>query len=230
MNVHLFLAFAIGLLFVACGNNKSADNNSPEKDQHIALSPVATDTGKTYVLDEKNSVLNWKGSKKIGKSHFGKVNIKNGEFHFGTNGAFSGGTIVINMQSIQNVDIEDPSERMKLEGHLKSADFFNTEKYPEATFNISSIKEQLDSAKGTNYLATGSLTVKGITKPISFPLDLELQDQGFNATGTIILNRTDWDVRFGSKNSFPDLIGNQVINDEVELSFSVKAELEGSIH
>jgi polyisoprenoid-binding protein YceI len=76
-----------------------------------------------------------------------------------------GGTFTIDMTSITNQDIEDETYKQKLLGHLKSDDFFSTDKHPRATLLIT----KLTPTGQNTYQVKGNLTIKGITKTIEFP-------------------------------------------------------------
>ena len=53
----------------------------------------------------------------------------------------------------------------KLTGHLKSGDFFDVEKFPQSTFDITELKKNSDS----DYTVSGNFTLHGVTKNITFP-------------------------------------------------------------
>jgi polyisoprenoid-binding protein YceI len=226
--MRLLSACLITATALICGCNTNTDNTSPKEPQHISAEP---DDTMAYTLDRPNSILNWKGSYVIGnKTHHGTLKFKSGEFTYSEN-KLASGRVVVDMTSIKDVDLDDPAERTKLVRHLSSEDFFNIDKFPEATFELTSLQEKEADAEGEGtHTVSGNLTIKGITKPISFPIDLEYHPQGFNVTGTAVIDRSKWDVKYGSKSFFPNLVGDKVIKDEVEFSFTVKSELKGSIH
>ncbi|MEN9639633.1 MAG: hypothetical protein RLZZ262_1502, partial [Bacteroidota bacterium] len=113
-----------------------------------------------YAINVAESSIKWTGTKKIGgKKHTGTIAVKSGNLAYdGTN--ITGGEIVIDMRSLANTDLTGDSKG-KLEGHLKSDDFFAVEKHPEARFVVKSAK----SKGGSAFEVTGDLTIKGITKP-----------------------------------------------------------------
>ena len=101
----------------------------------------------------------------------------------------------------------------KLDGHLKADDFFGTEKFPTATLVFKKITPKTAGL----YVITADLTIKGITKPVTFDLTV-----GKNAaTTTLVVNRTSYDIKYGSK-SFFDSLGDKAISDEFELKVSLK--------
>ena len=135
-----------------------------QKEEASAYTELTLTDG-VYNIDASESTCIWTGKEASSKSHVGTIN-----YHKGTikvidskiHSAFSG----IDMQSIQCTDMNaDKAER--LNGHLKSEDFFGVEKHPYATLNIESIK-----TKGGTSMAIGKLTIKGITEAVAFPLTL----------------------------------------------------------
>ncbi len=104
------------------------------------------------------------------------------------------------------------ADNERLTGHLKSADFFDVEKHPKATFESTAIAANDD---GT-YTLTGNLELRGITKQISFPATIEIDDNGFSATAEFALNRMDFDIKYPGK---PD----DLIRDEVLIKLDLRS-------
>ena len=116
------------------------------------------------------------------------------------------------MNSINCTDLEG-EYKGKLEGHLKSNDFFGVAEHPQATLTFTDVKE-----KGNGlYSVTGDFTIKGKTNPATF--DLQISEQ--NATAKVTINRSLYDIRYGSK-SFFDNLGNKMIYDDFELNVNLK--------
>ncbi len=157
------------------------------------------------IIKTENSTVVWKGYKVTG-SHEGTINLKSGSLNFEEN-ALSGGEFVIDMTTIVNTDMEG-EYKGKLEGHLKSDDFFGIENFPSATLVFTSV-----NAKGKNsYVVTGDLTIKGKTNPITF----EISIYGNKATASLKIDRTKYDIKYGSSNFFDDL-KDKAIYDEFDL-------------
>lgn len=97
------------------------------------------------------------------------------------------------------------SDNERLTGHLKSVDFFDVENHPTATFESTAIAANDD---GT-YTLTGNLDLRGITRQISFPATIEIDDQGFSASAEFSLNRMDFDIKYPGKPD--DLIREEVL-------------------
>lgn len=169
----------------------------------------------SFNVSTADSKVVWKATKVTGKSHTGTVNIQSGSLEF-TGDELSGGTFVMDMTSIANTDMEDGKWKDKLVDHLKNDDFFSVESFPTATLKITDVK-----SKGNgSYSITSDVTIKGKTNSVTF--DAEVASSGKNATATanITIDRSKFDVRYGS-NSFFDNLGDKAINDEFTLSVSL---------
>ena len=118
----------------------------------------------------------------------------------------------MNMTSLTTTDLTGEYQG-KLNGHLKADDFFGTDKFPTASLNFKKITPKSNSL----YVVTADLTIKGITKPVTFDLTVK----GNTATSTFNINRTVYDIKYGSK-SFFDSIGDKAIDDEFELKVNLK--------
>ncbi|MBR9915294.1 MAG: YceI family protein, partial [Algicola sp.] len=150
----------------------------------------------------KDSKVTWKGHKVTG-SHEGTINLSEGTLLF-EDDYLAGGSFTIDMTSINVTDLEAGSGKEKLEGHLKSDDFFGTSNHPTATLNITNV-----DGKDGNYKVTGDLTIKGITHPISF--DMMVEDE--TAMANLKVDRTKYDIKYGSA-SFFDNLKDKAIYDE----------------
>jgi polyisoprenoid-binding protein YceI len=161
-------------------------------------------------IDAAKSSINWL-AKKVTGEHSGTVNLKEGTLVF-KGGKVSGGSFIVDMKSVTATDLT--GEYLgKLNGHLKSEDFFNVEKFPTATLVFKKIAAK---ASGV-YTVTANLTIKGITKPITF----DLTTTSNSATTTLMVDRTIYDIKYGSK-SFFDSIGDKAIDNEFELKVALQ--------
>lgn len=183
----------------------------------LALSLSALPTGSekmagNYPVNTSTSQIQWKARKVTG-AHEGTVNLKTGNLEF-SNGQLSGGYFEIDMRSIAVTDLTGDMKG-KLEGHLKSDDFFGVEQFPTALFKISSVV-----SRGTagEYKISGTATIKGKTKEIRF--NARVNEQSGIATADIELDRTDFDVRYGS-GSFFDNLGDKTIYDEFNITVNL---------
>ncbi|MEM6261696.1 MAG: YceI family protein [Bacteroidota bacterium] len=185
----------------------------------IAFGFTASPLVKTnYTVNTKESKVEWKGEKVTGE-HFGTINIKSGNLNY-EDGKLTGGKIIVDMTSIVCTDLENADYRAKLEGHLKSPDFFGVESHPEAVLEITKVYAQGTPDK---YKVIGNLTIKEATKEIKFYATAKEEDKKVTGNAEIVIDRTDFDVRYGS-GSFFDNLGDKTIYDEFTLKVNLVTE------
>lgn len=209
-------------LTVSCKNDKAAEAETTE----AGAVKEASGEAASYKVDNANSKIDWTGSKPTGK-HTGTINLTDGTVSIKDN-VLDSGKFTIDMNTITVTDLKAGDGKEDLEGHLKGtggteADydhFFNVKKYPQATFEIT--KAVTENGKTA---VEGNLTMKGITKNVKFPATVTV-----NADNTVTLvsdpftiNRTLWNVNYGSKSVF-DNLGDKFINDDIELKVSISAK------
>ena len=161
-------------------------------------------------VDSEKSSLKWHGEKVTGE-HWGQINLKEGWMSW-ENNKLSGGEFVIDMGSITNTDIEDAEYNAKLVGHLKSDDFFGVERFPTAKLEIKS-SEKFNNGKAK---VKAHLTIKEISHPIEF----EAQKDGNWFMAEIVVDRSKFDVRYGS-GSFFDNLGDKMIYDDFTMTVKI---------
>ncbi|MBY0518371.1 MAG: YceI family protein [Bacteriovoracaceae bacterium] len=155
-------------------------------------------------IDLAKSEFKWTG-KKVAGPHTGLVPLKSATLDVKKD-AITGGEFVIDLTQLSATDLEG-DWKAKLEGHLKSPDFFNVEKFPTATLKIKSVKGNA---------VTADLTVKGKTNPVKF----DIKKDGMAYTGVLKFDRTKFDMVYNSGNYFKDL-GDKLIDNEVTVEFKV---------
>lgn len=170
----------------------------------ITFAFTTIEDGKKEVKVENSSVT-WKGYKVTG-SHQGNIALKAGTLEF-KDGILIGGEFSIDMSTIENTDMEG-EYKAKLEGHLKSDDFFGVATYPDAKLVFKKVK----STGKNSYEVSGDLTIKGKTNPVNFDISI----YGNKATANVKIDRTKFDVRYGST-SFFDNLQDKAIYDEFDL-------------
>lgn len=172
-----------------------------------------------YTVDPEASTLKWVGKKVTGQ-HNGFVPIKEGDLRV-ADGQVVGGTVVIDMANITDLDLEGESKE-KLTGHLKSDDFFGVEKHPTASFEIKNVEPAKKSGTAT-HTVTGDLTVKGKTHPLTFPATIKVSPAKVTASAKgIKVDRTLYDVRYGSGKFFENL-GDKAIDDIFTIDLDLTA-------
>lgn len=160
-------------------------------------------------IDVSKSIINWTG-KKITGQHEGTIKFKEGVLMF-KNNKITGGKFVADMTSLDNTD-QTGSSKAKLEGHLKSDDFFGVYNFDTALLSFKTVTD-----KGNNtYTIIANLTIKGATHPVIFDLVVK----GNTATANLSVDRTKYDIRYGSGSFFDDL-GDKTIYDEFNLKVNL---------
>jgi polyisoprenoid-binding protein YceI len=165
-----------------------------------------------YKIDNQKSKITWVGKKVTGQ-HVGTINLSEGKVT-ADGKKITGGSFTIDMTSLK-----DEEANARLEGHLRSDDFFSTDKHPTATF----VTTKLESRGGDQYLVKGKLTIKGITNEVEFPATIQIAGGQVTAKAKIVVDRTKFDIKFRSGNFFENL-GDKAIEDNFELN----VELVGS--
>jgi polyisoprenoid-binding protein YceI len=162
----------------------------------------------------------WKAEKVTGK-HEGTVALSGGEILM-AKGVLKSGSFTIDMSSMLVTDIKDAGMNGKLLGHLKSDDFFSVDKHKTARFDITSVTA---GSQAGSFTVKGNLTIKGITKPIEFPAAIVVEGKTLKATGTAVVDRTKYDIRYGSK-SFFESIGDKAIYDDFNIELQLVATMK----
>lgn len=216
-NVFTLVALAT-LSLTAC----KKENTTVETETTEATAP-ATDAV-TYNVDAATSTINWVGSKVSGDNHTGTITLKDGEVYI-TNNVVTGGKFTVDMNTITVTDITDAEKKAGLEGHLKGATaenadhFFNTSKFPTASFEITNITEE-----NGKQMVEGNLTIKEATHGIKFPATITVTDTEVTmVSDDFEIDRTKFAVNYNSGSVIADLAGDKVINDNIKLNISVKA-------
>ncbi len=188
----------------------------------IALPPkdnkrTATETLK---VNTSESTLKWH-AKKVTGEHYGVVAFENGEILVEGN-TLAGGTVTVNMTTLDATDLQGEYHD-KLVGHLKSDDFFSTEKHKTATLKIKTATAIKGAKPGTNnYNIVADLTIKGITKEVKFPAMVVITKGKVIANADFNVDRTQYDIRYGSKTFF-ESIGDKAIDNDFNLKVRIIA-------
>ncbi|WP_300564673.1 YceI family protein [Flavobacterium sp.] len=176
----------------------------------IALGTLSATAQTTKKVDVAGSKINWVGKKVTGE-HTGTINLKEGALVF-KGKELVGGNFTADMNSINTTDLEGKM-KANLDGHLKADDFFGVDHFPTATLVFKSIGKK---SKDT-YTVTADLTIKGITKPITFDV---LVNKNM-ATSKLAVDRTKYDIKYGS-GSFFEGLGDKTISDNFDLVVNLK--------
>lgn len=204
-------AFCAGMIVVSCGKDKPLSSQANES--------TITTEGSIFQLDTLNSRIEWKGFKVLkteNTSHFGTIKFESGDVTV-KDGKLESGKFVADMSTLTSVDLKDDAENLnKFNGHLKSGDFFETDKFPTASYEITKVTP--NSQGDYNTLLDGNLTIKGITKPVQFNANVLVKEGEISiATEPKDIMREDFGVKF----QMP--LANGLIKDEVNIQILIKA-------
>ncbi len=178
----------------------------------LAFAAIATTSTFAQKKEVKTSesTINWTG-KKVTGSHTGTLNLSTGFLVFdGEN--ITGGEFIVDMTTLAVTDLAAGQGKEKLEGHLSSDDFFGIANHKTAKLVVKKAKKT-----DNGYKVAGDLTIKGKTNPIAFDLSIN----GSAASTTLKVDRTKYDIKYGS-GSFFDNLGDKTISDEFELAINLK--------
>lgn len=197
---------------ISCGKDKPVTSETADVQ--------TTKDGNLYVVDTLNSKVEWKGYKVVksdNTSHFGGIKFESGEVTV-KDDKLESGKFVVNMNTLASEDIkDDPESAQKLDGHLKNADFFDTEKFPTASFEITKVSEA-PAGNDYNTILDGNLTIKGITKPATFKANVKIA----NGELQVASEQTDIDrTLYGVEFQVP--AANGLIKNDITLQIKVKA-------
>lgn len=215
---------AVAIAAITLTSCKNTNNQQNSENENVATEQMTStemkeEAGKFDYTVASSSVVEWVGSKPVGK-HNGTVNVTGGGVSV-KDQSITKGEFVIDMNTIAVLDLASGDGKEDLENHLKGTGkedaedhFFNVKKFPTATFVFKSFD-------GTNMV--GDLTIKGVTKEVSFPATVTVTDAEVNiVSNSFKINRVDFGVNYASKSVFDDL-KDKFINDEMELVVKVKA-------
>lgn len=173
-----------------------------------------------YKADTTASQIQWTGFKKMGSSHTGQIKLKEGSVEV-TKKNLTKAEFTVDMSTISNDDlVQSPEFQKKLVTHLSSEDFFNSAKYPTASFKLISAK----STGKNEFTVKGDLTMIGNTQSVEFPLTVKFEKNQALAEAKIKIDRTKWGLKYGSGNFFKELAADKIISDEFELNIKITAK------
>lgn len=187
----------------------------------IHLCAFIPETTQVWTVNTTQSILTWEG-KKTGGGHTGNIQLKSGQLIMLDDKIISG-NFKIDINSITCADLQHAETNEKLITHLKSDDFFGVKQYPTAHFELLDISYGQSPAIPENmHTVKGSLTIKGITNNIEFPAMITFDADTMLAQGRIKIDRTQWEIRYGSGKFF-DNLGDNIISDFFTLEFQIEA-------
>ncbi|WP_370897885.1 YceI family protein [Chryseobacterium gossypii] len=174
---------------------------------------------KNFKVNNAQSMIEWTGRKVTG-AHNGTIGVKEGVFTL-ENNVLIAGRFVIDTRSIKILDIEDAETNAQFAGHLASDDFFSSDQYPEAIFEIS----HAEPGDYNLYYVTGDLTIKGITNSVEASIQIERAGDTAVLNSKIVIDRTKFNIRFRSGKFFTNL-GDTLIYNNFDLDIHLIAEAQ----
>ncbi|HEX7331352.1 MAG TPA: YceI family protein [Pyrinomonadaceae bacterium] len=208
MRISIVVTILSGLIFLSACSDPAADKSRAVTGEAAQTASPAAPAGQAtrYTITPQNSKINFVGSKVTG-SHNGSFQDFSGHIDYTGNVEQSRVNITIKTGSITT---DDP----KLTEHLKSPDFFDVAKFPEATFVSTAIKP--GGEKGASHTVTGNLTMHGVTKSITFPATIAVTPTVASVDANFSINRKDFGINYAGA-------ANNLIRDDVVLTLNVRA-------
>ncbi len=217
------------LAFSACTDAPKSDEAKTSEAKEV----TTVKSGETWQARSSESKIEWIGTKVSGY-HTGEVPLKSGEMYV-KDGNVTGGKFILDLSKmvVSGPKGSDAASNKKLQTHLHSADFFDVEKYPEATFELIDIKPFSGNVKDTadprqneineykvgdpTHTVNGNLTLKGVTKNIEFPARITITGgNSAEAVAKFNIDRQQWGLKYPGK---PD----DLIRDAIHLGLNIKA-------
>lgn len=173
-----------------------------------------------YRVDASASTITWHATKVTGE-HMGTVDVTNGYLSM-TDGQLTAANVIANMETIRCTDLEGEWGD-KLVGHLNSDDFFNVSEHKTSSFTLRNIAALTETKGEATHSVTGDFTIRGITKSITFEAKVMDNAGKLSIEGSVVLDRAQFDVKYGS-GSFFDNLGDNLIHDNFTVGFNFVAD------
>lgn len=210
MFILIILVSAVIPIFQAQANGQDGAKTAASTNQTEAAKPVEV----TYLIDNAHSLIGFSVRHLTISDVHGRFNDFTGTIHYNEKDISKSSVEFSAKAASINTDIKGRDD------HLRSADFFDVEKYPEITFKSSRIESQ-----GQQYLMVGQFTMHGVTKEISFPFQLTslIKDQRgkmrFGVRAELTINRQDYGVSWSKTLDS----GGLAVSNEVKIELNFEA-------
>jgi polyisoprenoid-binding protein YceI len=195
-----------GLIFLTACSNPAADKTKAVTGEATKTASPAAAASQKYLITPQNSKIEFIGAKVTGH-HNGSFGDFSGQIDYTGNVETSRVSINIKTESIAT-DTPD------LTKHLKTADFFDVAKFPEATFVSTAIKA--GGEKGASHTVTGNLTMHGVTKAVTFPATISVTPDAATVESSFSINRKDFGINYAGA-------ADNLIRDDVVLTLHIRA-------
>ena len=193
------------LLLTAACSNPASDKPKATTAEAVASASSTPVQGEKYLITNDNSKIEFVASKVTG-SHNGSFGKFSGEINFSGQPEKSRVAVTIDMTSVA-------TDTPQLTQHLKTADFFDVTKYPQATFESTEIRP--GGEKGATHTVTGNLQLHGVKKAITFPATISLEGSEVTVTSTFAINRKDFGINYAGP-------ADNLIRDDVGLTLRIR--------
>lgn len=219
------LLIATIAFFASCGGSSetATEDTSSEETTAETTETVGLKAGTYTIAANESNAIKWVGTHLGGNyKHTGNIMLSGGSLTV-TDGKLTAGSLEINMGSITVTDIPaDDEKNGKLVGHLTSGDFFSVEEFPTASFTVKSVAEGGEG--DATHTITGDLTIKGKTAEVSVPVMVSTEGNSIMAKGTMVFDRTNFDVMYNS-GTLEGMVKDKIISDDVKLEFDLTATM-----
>lgn len=205
MRLGIAITILTGLMFVTACSDPAADQPRATTGAATQVSPQSV-AGQKYQITSQNSKVEFIGSKVTG-SHNGSFQQFSGEINYA--GAPERSRVRVTMDT-NSLTTDDP----KLTQHLKTADFFDVAKFPQATFESTEIKA--GGSSGATHTITGNLTMHGVTKSVTFPATINVSPDLATVDANFSINRKDFGINYAGAQ-------DNLIRDDVVLKLTIRA-------
>lgn len=220
LGIIIFLLIGGGTADAPTGTATSTDDVATTSEEEVS---GEVEDGE-YAVDAENSDVEWEAEKSFvdGYTDSGFIPVSEGSVTV-EGGAVTSASITMNAAEITATEVSNLNAGADgLTGHLRSGDFFATEEFPTASFAVTNV-EAIEGSD-TDYDVIGDLTIKGETNEVTFPAQIGITDGGLSVSGSTLIDRTKWGIRYGSPSFFNDL-GDSAIADEVTVAFDLVADM-----
>tara|TARA_Y100001970_G_scaffold291339_1_gene428120 strand:- start:639 stop:1307 length:669 start_codon:yes stop_codon:yes gene_type:complete len=205
-----FLINLIIFCLISCGGKQKPKNQTDKILSKDSKSPIELISG-NYIINHESSIVFWEGGKLSGSTHDGDILLKSGDIIISESKNISG-NFIVDMTTMNCLDIANENSKNRLLDHLKNDDFFDVENFQEASLSIDSSKSLDDN----NFLFNGRLTIKGITNPVEMRGTIFNAESGYVADIKMNIDRSKYNIRYKSISFFDDL-GDNYILDNIKL-------------